>query len=125
MNAARAGGALVLASLLAVSLAVTGSGPEAGDARVKVAATIFPLYDIVRQVAGPVADVVLVLPPGASPHTFEPAPSSVRALDGARALFVIGHGLDDWAVRLARGVRGRATVIRARRARPTGVGRRG
>jgi ABC-type Zn uptake system ZnuABC Zn-binding protein ZnuA len=103
VNAARAGGALLLASFLVVSGAVTGSVPEAGDSRVKVAATIFPLYDIVRHVAGPVADVVLVLTPGASPHTFEPAPSSVRALDGARALFVIGHGLDDWAVRLARG----------------------
>jgi ABC-type Zn uptake system ZnuABC Zn-binding protein ZnuA len=70
---------------------------------VKVAATIFPLYDIVRQVADPVADVVLVLPPGASPHTFEPTPSSVRALEGARVLFTVGHGLDDWAARLARG----------------------
>lgn len=95
---ARAGG-----TILAVSLAVMGLASEARADRVKVAATIFPLYDIVRQVAGPVADVVLVLPPGASPHTFEPTPSSVRALDGARALFVIGHGLDDWVVRLARG----------------------
>jgi ABC-type Zn uptake system ZnuABC Zn-binding protein ZnuA len=86
-----------------VSLAVTGLAPEARGARVKVAATIFPLYDIVRQVAGPVADVVLVLPPGASPHTFEPTPSNVRALDGARVLLIVGHGLDDWAVRLARG----------------------
>jgi len=100
---ARAGGTILLASVVAVSLAVMGLASEARADRVKVAATIFPLYDIVRQVAGPVADVVLVLPPGASPHTFEPTPSSVRALDGAGALFVIGHGLDDWVVRLARG----------------------
>jgi ABC-type Zn uptake system ZnuABC Zn-binding protein ZnuA len=94
---------ILLASFLAVSLAFTGSVADAGGERVKVAATIFPLYDIVRQVAGDVADVVLVVPPGASPHTFEPTPSGVRALDGARVLFVVGHGLDDWAVRLARG----------------------
>jgi ABC-type Zn uptake system ZnuABC Zn-binding protein ZnuA len=73
-----------------------GSGPKVGS-------TIFPLYDIARQVAGPVADVVLILPPGASPHTFEPTPAAVRGLTGARTLFVIGHGLDDWAARLARG----------------------
>jgi ABC-type Zn2+ transport system substrate-binding protein/surface adhesin len=54
-------------------------------------------------VAGPVADVILILPPGASPQTFEPTPSAVRGLSGARTLFVIGHGLDDWAARLARG----------------------
>jgi ABC-type Zn uptake system ZnuABC Zn-binding protein ZnuA len=94
-----------------MSVAVTGLVPEARADRVKVAATIFPLSDIVRQVAGPAAEVVLVLPPGASPHTFEPTPSSVRALDGAGVLFVIGHGLDDWAARLARGA-GIARVVR-------------
>jgi zinc transport system substrate-binding protein/manganese/iron transport system substrate-binding protein len=98
-----AAGAVLLASVAAASLAVTGLAPDARGDRVKVAATIFPLYDIVRQVAGPVAEVVLVLPPGASPHTFEPTPASVRALSRAGALFVIGHGLDDWAARLARG----------------------
>jgi ABC-type Zn uptake system ZnuABC Zn-binding protein ZnuA len=76
---------------------------ETAGSRPKVGATIFPLYDIARQVAGPVADVVLILPPGASPHTFEPTPAAVRSLSGARTLFVIGHGLDDWAGRLARG----------------------
>lgn len=70
---------------------------------VKVAATIFPVYDIARQVAGPVAQVVLVLSPGASPHTFEPTPAGVRALAGASVLFVVGHGLDAWAARLAHG----------------------
>jgi ABC-type Zn uptake system ZnuABC Zn-binding protein ZnuA len=43
-----------------------------------------------------------MLPPGASPHAFEPTPSQVRALAKARVVFVIGHGLDDWAARLAR-----------------------
>ena len=37
--------------------------------RLQVAATIFPLYDLVRQVAGEHAKVVLLVPPGASPHT--------------------------------------------------------
>ncbi|HSF04655.1 MAG TPA: metal ABC transporter substrate-binding protein [Methylomirabilota bacterium] len=94
---------LALANLVAVLLTVAVPTMEASDERLKVAATIFPLYDIARRVAGPVAEVVLVLPPGASPHTFEPTPASVRALSGAQVLFVIGHGLDDWAARLARG----------------------
>jgi ABC-type Zn uptake system ZnuABC Zn-binding protein ZnuA len=76
---------------------------ETAGSKLKVGATIFPIYDIARQVAGPIADVVLILPPGASPHTFEPTPAAVRSLSGARTLFVIGHGLDDWAARLARG----------------------
>jgi zinc transport system substrate-binding protein len=71
--------------------------------RLKIAVTIFPLYDLVRNVAGPAVDVVLLLPPGASPHTFEPRPGTMRALTGSTVLFAIGHGLDDWAVRLAQG----------------------
>lgn len=100
MTAARR---LTLAPLAALLLAAAAPVVEAGSERVKVAATIFPLYDIVRQLGGAAAEVVLVLPPGASPHTFEPTPSTVRALDGAKVLFVVGHGLDDWAARLARG----------------------
>jgi ABC-type Zn uptake system ZnuABC Zn-binding protein ZnuA len=80
------------------------------DTHPTLAATIFPLFDIVRHVAGPAAAVTLMLPPGASPHTFEPTPSQVRALAGARVIFVVGHGLDDWAARLARSA-GAARVV--------------
>lgn len=70
-------------------------------APLKVAATIFPLYDLVRQVAGDETEVVLMIPPGASPHTVAFKPSMMRELAGSSALFAIGYGLDDWAVRLA------------------------
>ena len=65
-----------------------------------IAATIFPLYDLARQVAGDDAKAILVLPPGASPHTFEPLPTIVRQLESADVLFVVGLGLDDWATGL-------------------------
>jgi len=94
--------AVVLALLWLVAPAI-GTTPVDAAGRLRVAASIFPLYDIVRHVAGSAAEVVLVLPPGASPHTFEPTPATVRALAGASVIFVVGHGLDDWAARLARG----------------------
>jgi ABC-type Zn uptake system ZnuABC Zn-binding protein ZnuA len=103
------------AGLFATVLWTTLAGlAHSEDARPTVAATIFPLYDIARQVAGAAADVVLILPPGVSPHTFEPTPSGVRALAGARVVFVIGHGLDDWAARVARSA-GIARVMAADR----------
>ncbi|OQY65545.1 MAG: hypothetical protein B6D46_12655 [Polyangiaceae bacterium UTPRO1] len=100
---ARACGRALLAGLMLACISAADAGSDARAATTKVAATIFPVYDIARQVAGSVADVVLVLPPGASPHTFEPTPATVYALAGASVLFVVGHGLDDWAARLARG----------------------
>jgi len=90
-------------AILAAALLGLVSLVHARADKVRLAATIFPLYDIAREVAGPMADVALILPPGASPHTFEPTPAAVRALGGVQALFVVGHGLDAWAARLAGG----------------------
>ncbi len=67
----------------------------------KVAATIFPLYDITRVIAGDEFEVVLLLPPGASPHFFDPQPSVLKEMSGSQALFAIGHGLDNWSHNLA------------------------
>jgi len=91
------------AAALGTLLLVTGFGAWPASTPLRVAATIFPIYDVVRHVAGSAAEVVLVLPPGASPHTFEPTPAAVRALAGAEVVFVVGHGFDDWAARAALG----------------------
>ncbi|MFH1048006.1 MAG: metal ABC transporter substrate-binding protein [Patescibacteria group bacterium] len=68
-----------------------------------VAATIFPIYDIARHVAGDTTDVKLLLPPGASPHTFEPTPTTLKELRDAAVLYAVGHGADDWAAELLAG----------------------
>jgi ABC-type Zn uptake system ZnuABC Zn-binding protein ZnuA len=67
-----------------------------GDGRIKAAATIFPLADIVKKVGGDKVTVITIMPPGASPHTFEVSPATVEAAAGARIFFKIGAGLDDW-----------------------------
>lgn len=71
--------------------------PDTGPTDAKVAATIFPVYDIARNVADGVTGVKLVLPPGASPHTFEPSPQLVASLQEVEVLFAVGHELDEWA----------------------------
>ena len=92
--------AVVSGLLLAASTLVWGAPPQ--PASRKVATTIFPLYDLVRQVAGPAAEVILLVPPGTSEHTFTVKPGTIRAITGCTAIFTIGHGLDDWVARLAR-----------------------
>ena len=60
-----------------------------------VGATIFPLADIIRHISGEAARVILLLPSGASPHTFDLTPGKIRELQKARILFKIGV-VDDW-----------------------------
>ncbi len=62
----------------------------------KVAATIFPIYDLVRIIGGEDVETVLIVPAGASPHTFEPTPSLIKELKNTSRIFQIGHGLDSW-----------------------------
>ncbi len=66
----------------------------------KVAVTIFPLYDIVRNIAGKSIDVKLIVPPLASPHTFEFTPHEIAELQGTKAIFCIGHNLDNWVLKV-------------------------
>lgn len=76
----------------------------------KVAATIFPLYDILKNIAGEEIEVVLLLPPGASPHTYDPTPQEVKKLAGSQALFTIGHGLDDWSKTITKSAEVKKTI---------------
>src|SRR5262245_47337796 len=102
---------LAVVSGLLLSVSTLAWGAPTPAAPFKVAATIFPLYDLVRQVAGPAVEVVLLVPPGASPHTFTVKPGTVRALTGCVAVFTIGHGLDDWATRLAQEAGVKRTIV--------------
>ncbi len=72
-------------------------------ARATIVASIHPYASLLRQIAGPDADVIQILPSGASPHTYDPAPSDARAI--ARAdLVVMNGGVDAWLSRLVAAV---------------------
>ena len=64
--------------------------------KIKVAVTIFPLADIVKNIGLDKVDVITIMPPGASPHTFEISPKIVEQAMDANMLFKIGAGLDNW-----------------------------
>ncbi len=91
--------AMILTAVL-IMAARTG-GPIRREA---VAVTVFPLYDLVKEIAPDGVEVILLLPPGTSPHTYEPNPSTVRNLERSKVLFAAGQGLDNWATELARSV---------------------
>lgn len=104
-------GALVAGLLGLVPPACSGPRPVdlPGAAPVAVV-TIAPLADLVRNVAGPGWTVRTVIPPGTSPHVFEPAPSDLRKLVGARVVVVVGAGYDDWMRKVLRASASHAQV---------------
>lgn len=66
----------------------------------KIAVTIFPIYDIARNIGGDKIDFVQILPSGTSPHTYEPTIQDQEKLQGSRILFMAGLGIDDWSTKL-------------------------
>ena len=89
----------LLALALAVSMAPVASA-RLDNLRPVAAATIAPLADFVSRVAGPGWEIRTVVPPGTSPHVFEPTPRHVRQVAEARLLVTVGFGYDTWARRL-------------------------
>jgi zinc transport system substrate-binding protein len=85
-------------SLVVTALAVCGVGSNPGGA-VTIAASVLPLADIAQRIAGPGAEVVCLLPPGASPHSYEFTPSLVRQIARARVFVRVGLGFEPWADR--------------------------
>jgi len=104
-------GASAAALVAVLAVAAAGCGRRA-PAAPRVAASVFPLYDVVRRVAGDRVAVDLILPPGQDTHSFDPRPRDVARLAEAQLVFAVGLGLDDWVARMARDASGgRARVF--------------
>lgn len=101
-------------AVLAVFIYVIGYRPQVtqppSDTRLQVAATINPLADLVRQIGGEYVAVSDILPPGASPHTFNPAPEQISSAQNVKLFFAIGHGLDSWLKPIVDSVPNASTV---------------
>lgn len=87
---------LIAAIIFGATILSTQNDVLKDDGKIIVAATIFPLYDMVQTVAKGGVDVALIVPEGSSPHTFTVTPSKIKELSKASSVFMIG-GVDDWA----------------------------
>lgn len=90
-----------LALFLITAALILGASPVSAQSSepLQVVVSLQPYQDLVERVAGERAEVSTLLPPGASPHSFDPTPSQAAAL--ARAdLVIMNGGLDLWLARL-------------------------
>jgi ABC-type Zn uptake system ZnuABC Zn-binding protein ZnuA len=86
---------------------------DTGAGKIQVATTISTLNSFVQGVGGEHVVVKNVVPIGASPETFQPAPQDVATVAGARVLVENGAGIEAWLDKLLRdaGVRNLRVVV--------------
>ncbi len=84
-----------LALVPVLVFSATACAPEVEtDDRVGVVVTILPQAEFVENVGGEKVRVTVMVPPGASPHTYEPTPSQMTALAKAEMYAKVGSGVE-------------------------------
>ena len=63
---------------------------------ISIVTTIFPYYEFARNIAGNKADVKLLLSPGSEPHSYEPSPSDIVAIENCDIFIYNGGESDEW-----------------------------
>ena len=90
--------ALVCACTLSLSL-LTGCGTQpadtaAGDGRLRVLTSFYPMYDFACKIGGDCIDVTNMVPSGTEPHDWEPSTNDLKNLD----VFIYnGADMEPWA----------------------------
>ena len=84
-----------LCALLLLTACAPALPPEDSD-RLQIVAAVFPAYDFARSAAGELADVTLLLPPGAESHSYEPTPADILRVQRCDLFIYLGGESDAW-----------------------------
>lgn len=89
---------LAVVAVLLMALIMGGCNPgtvtKTGSDRLKIIASITPVADFIQQIGGDKVEVTLMVPAGASPHTYEPTTSQMVSVSEADVFVKVGSGVD-------------------------------
>ena len=66
------------------------------ETRLSIVTTIFPQYDFTRQIVGNLAEVHMLLKPGAESHSYEPTPQDIKLIQNSDLFIYVGGENDTW-----------------------------
>ena len=87
-----------------VLLSACSKGVDTEDAKeevntesdLKVYASVYPMYDFTKKIAGDKIDVEMIMPQGTEPHGWEPDSNAIKNLENADLFIYNGAGLESW-----------------------------
>lgn len=78
-----------------------------------VITTLFPFYDLSRQILGEEAEISLLLPSGVEPHTFEPTPQDIIKIKNADVFIYTGDIMEPWVAKILTDIPASVNIIDA------------
>jgi zinc transport system substrate-binding protein len=79
--------------------------------KIVVVTTLFPLYDLAKNIGGEKTEVSLLLPPGVEPHSFEPTPRDMVRINEADLFIYTGEFMEPWAKDVINGVANKKLLV--------------
>jgi zinc transport system substrate-binding protein len=107
---------LIIVSFLVISLILSSCRQKSekvitGEKKLKVVTTLFPLYDMAKNIGADKAEVSLLLPPGVEAHSFEPKPSDIVKINEADVFVYTGKFMEPWAEDVIKGAFNKNLVV--------------
>jgi zinc transport system substrate-binding protein len=96
---------------LLILVLASGCAQQPVTDKVHVTCSIFPLADIVSNIGKDNIEVHVLIPPGASPHTFEPSPQQFKAFADTDLFLMVGAGFEFWAEKLVTAVSSESVLV--------------
>jgi len=94
----------LVGAVVALIVLLGSAACRAADApKVNAVATIFSYYDALRTIGGGDVNSVIILPPGQSPHEFEPTVKDKALVERAGLIVKNGLNIDRWIDKLRAG----------------------
>ena len=86
-----------MVSLIAFEIPLSSFAAGTPPHKMQIVTTLFPLYDMARFIGAGNADVILLMPPGVEPHSYEPKPSDAVKINEADIFIFTGKFMEPWA----------------------------
>ncbi|GAH76032.1 unnamed protein product, partial [marine sediment metagenome] len=80
-----------------ISISCTGKADkDVSEEKIRVVVSILPQAEFVERVGGDKVEVpvMVMVPPGASPHTYEPTPGQLEEVSKAKIYAKVGSGIE-------------------------------
>jgi len=88
------GAIFITVCLIGVYLLIPIPQTEKNEEKMGVVVSILPQAEFVEKIGGNKVQVIVMVPPGASPHTYEPIPSQLKEVSKAKMYAKVGSGIE-------------------------------